>query len=258
METQQVTKTKQNNLLLSNTLDDRDEDHRMFVAYAKTRVLDEDGKIIAQDKTLRNILVSRNCKLVTYVVNRYYKKPEHRQLREDLLQEGNFGLISAVEKFDPARGCKFSTYATWWVRHAITNYLLCHEPQVHVPSHIRTTQNKMLRAMKEKGWSFQDLTSENAEALGFTEKVMNEVNASLKSRWISSLEEAVPGSSPSGERITWKEFLADLNAKGSDTKVDHKNLISVVRKALNKLSYREKNIILLRYNVISKAEEVRP
>jgi DNA-directed RNA polymerase sigma subunit (sigma70/sigma32) len=110
---------------LSKNLDDRDEDLRLFVLYATTRVVDANGKLVNQDKNLRNALANRNCKLVTYVVNKFYnKKFEHKQIREDLLQEGNFGLISAVEKFDPHRGVRFSTYATWWIRHAINNYLL--------------------------------------------------------------------------------------------------------------------------------------
>jgi RNA polymerase sigma factor (sigma-70 family) len=240
---------------LSKQLDDREEDLKLFFDYATTRTLDENGKLIKQDQNLRNILTSRNCKLVTYVVNKFYnKKPEHKQVREDLLQEGNFGLISAVEKFDPHRGIKFSTYATWWIRHAINNYLLAHDPQLHVPSHIRTAQNKVLRTMKEKNLAFQDLTKENAAELGVSEKILSYVNCSLRSKWISSLEDSVT-TDPGEQNMTLKELLVSEEDVSSEVSIDYQALIVFVAEALKMLDERERNIILLRYNVI---QEVKP
>lgn len=244
---------------LSKRLDDRDEDAKLFVTYAGTRVLDQNGKLIEQDKRLRNILANRNCKLVTYVVNKFYnKKSEHKQIREDLLQEGGFGLISAVEKFDPSRGFRFSTYATWWIRHAINNYLLSQDPQLHVPSHIRTAQNKVLRTMREKNLGFQDLIEQNAEELGVSEKMLESINASLRSKWVSSMEEAVsPGFSNRDptQKVSLKDLLVDEEATASDSVMDYKTLVGFVKRGLSKLSIRERNIILLRYDVI---QEVAP
>jgi RNA polymerase primary sigma factor len=248
-------------MALSKRLDDRDEDIKLFVAYATTRVFDNKGKLLKQDKNLRNILANRNCKLVTYVVNKFYnKKLEHKQIREDLLQEGNFGLLSAVEKFDPHRGYRFSTYATWWIRHAINNYLLSQDPQVHVPSHIRTAQNKVLKAMKEKNLSFQDLIEENAADLGVSEKMLDSINSSLKSKWISSIDDVVHfqkqfGSSKSDERkVSLKDILVDEDEVSSEETLDYQALIETVKKGLLKLSDRERNIILLRYDVIQTVE----
>lgn len=241
-------------IALSKRLDDREEDLRLFVIYATTRTLDDKGKLVTQDKGLRNILANRNCKLVTYVVNKFYnKKLEHKQIREDLLQEGNFGLLSAVEKFDPHRGVRFSTYATWWIRHAINNYLLSQDPQVHVPSHIRTAQNKVLKTMKEKNMSFQDLIEANAAELGVSEKMLGSINSSLKSKWITSLEEPVVGDS-TDRRTTLKDLLVDEDETSNESAMDYKTLVEFVKKGLMKLTERERNIILLRYDVIQTVE----
>lgn len=259
MEQNQIS--PQASIALSKRLDDRDEDIKLFVTYATTRVLDEKGKLIQQDKNLRNILANRNCKLVTYVVNKFYnKKLEHKQIREDLLQEGSFGLLSAVEKFDPHRGYRFSTYATWWIRHAINNYLLSQDPQVHVPSHIRTAQNKVLKAMKEKNLTFQDLIEENAADLGVSEKMLDSINSSLKSKWISSIDDVVQyqkfqGSSKTNDRkITLRDILVDEDEVSNEETMDYQALVETVKRGLLKLSERERNIILLRYDVIQKVE----
>ena len=250
---EQSTMTPQMSASLSKKLDDRDEDAKLFVTYAATRQLDDCGKLVQQDKNLRNILANRNCKLVTYVVNKFYnKKTEHKQIREDLLQEGGFGLISAVEKFDPARGFRFSTYATWWIRHAINNYLLSQDPQLHVPSHIRTAQNKVLRTMREKKLGFQDLVGENAEMLGVSEKMLESINASLRSKWVSSMEDAVKvaGQGNNDQKVSLKDLLVDEETIASDSVMDYKTLVEFVKRGLSKLSTRERNIILLRYDVI--------
>lgn len=245
---------------LSKKLDDREEDLKLFFRYSDTREVDERGKLLKQDKDLRNVLANRNCKLVTYVVNKFYnKKKEHKQIREDLLQEGSFGLVSAVEKFDPYRGFKFSTYATWWIRHAINNYLLSQDPQLHVPSHIRTAQNKLLRTMREKNLTFKDLIEQNAAELGVSEKMLSNINHSLKSKWVTSLDtpiSAIHGKATSGATI--KDLLMDEDAMESDSLTDYTTLVGIVKKALMRLSQRERNIILLRYDVIqavSKQEE---
>jgi RNA polymerase nonessential primary-like sigma factor len=238
---------------LSKNLDDRDEDMKLFFRYSETRELDAKGKLVKQDKNLRNVLANRNCKLVTFVVNKFYsKKKEHQRIREDLLQEGSFGLLSAVEKFDPHRGFKFSTYATWWIRHAINNYLLSQDPQLHVPSHIRTAQNKLLKTMKEKNLTFKDLIEGNAAELGVSEKMLNSINHSLKSRWISSMDTAIPAQHGKGNStgLTIKDLLVDESDVGSDSVSDYHTLVEVVKRALLKLPERERNIILLRYDVI--------
>lgn len=237
---------------LSKQLDNREEDHRLFCTYAASRVYDGDGKLVRQDQKLRNILANRNRKLVTFVVNKFYsKKSEHKALREDLLQEGSFGLLSAIEKFDPYRGFKFSTYATWWVVHAINNFLLTQAPQLHVPSHVRTAQNKILRVMKEKDLTFADLLEGRAAEFGITEKMLDNVNHSLRSRWITSIDEKLAEGTE--ERTFFKDILADPGV-ASESLVDYETLVKIVAKSFERLGDREKMIILLRYDVIQDVD----
>lgn len=232
---------------LSQQLDNREGDHRLFCTYAESRVYDANGKLVKQDQKLRNILANRNRKLVSFVVNKFYsKKVEHKALREDLLQEGSFGLLSAIEKFDPHRGFKFSTYATWWVVHAINNFLLTQAPQLHVPSHVRTAQNKILRVMKEKNLAFSDLLCGRAAEFGITEKMLENVNYSLRSKWVTSLDEKV---SEGEEKSFFKDILAD-EGTASDSLVDYDTLVKIVAKSFERLDDRSKKIILLRYDVI--------
>lgn len=240
---------------LSKSLNNRKEDEQLFLAYANTKTFDvTTGKLTSQDKNLRNILTSRNCKLVTYVVNKFYnKKTEHKIIRDDLLQEGNIGLMNAVERFDPHRGYKFSTYSVYWVRHAINNYLLLQDPQLHVPGHIRTTQNKIMKLMKEKKIPFQGILSKtDGEKLEITDRTRNSINLSLKSKWLTSLD----GITSSGKVSTLRENLVDTQKKPHDLVWDQQTLVKAIRKILDEFPEKERNIILLRYSVISDVQSM--
>lgn len=244
---------------LSKKLDDRQEDMTLFLRYCTSKVVDENGKIIKQDKELRNVLANRNTKLVTYVVNKYYsKKREHKEVREDILQEGSFGLLSAVEKFDPHRGFKFSTYAMWWVRHSINNYLLSVAPHLHVPSHIRTAQNKLWKLMKDQDISFADLAKEGAAGkLGISEKMLDSINCSWLSKQITSLDSPAQSSEQkkdAGPCLTLKDLLVETGS-GSDELSDYNTLIGILKNGLMKLSEKERSVLLLRYDVIQTIEK---
>lgn len=240
---------------MSSQLDDRKEDMDIFIQYHQSKVFDDKGKLIKQDSRLRNMLSNRNTKLVTYVINKFYNKtPEHKQLRKDLLQEGSLGLLSAVEKFDPTMGFRFSTYATWWIRHSIHNYIISEEPQLHVPSHIRTAQNRALRLMQEHNLTFDQLVEGEGEKLGFTKKLLDCIACSLKSKWVSSFDALTDVNDTEEEGQfrggQYKDILINMTFKDSDRVVDHKTMKKAVKKAMDKLSDKERNIILLRYNII--------
>ena len=112
-----------------------------------------------QTKSLntRNQIVKKNQALVTYIINKYYSnKKDHNLLKEDMMQEGIIGLLSAIEGYKPDLGYRFSTYATWWIRQAINNYLLNVEPIIHVHSHVRTANNKIQKKLREENIVLQD------------------------------------------------------------------------------------------------------
>ena len=244
----------------------RPDDTALFQEYAK-RVADielmEENKSTSQPDlkkakrqkiNLRNNLVERNRPLVTYIVTKYYNKPNHHKNMEDLLQEGSIGLMSAIDAFDVSLGYKFSTYATWWIRQAVTSYLTNMEPTIHVPAHVRIAQNKVLKSMntnvnKVDETFFEKLTTEGSK-LDFTPKMMHSISCALKSRDIKSMETPV-GKSNSGEVLQLKHLIPDGKRETSD-KMDDSTLVKSLSRALNKLDDRKKNILLLRFNVIGE------
>lgn len=216
----------------------------MFLEYYKNR-----------DKKLRLRLAEKNQALVTYIVNKYYSsKTQHKTLREDLLQEGNIGLLSAIEGFDPHRGFKFSTYATWWIRQAVNNYLINVEPTIHVPSHVRTAQNKLFKQLKDETAELQELiaqaSSSDEKFDGFTDKMLSSINSAMSSRFVKSLDEPA---SNTGLQGTLGDTLED-NHDLADALMDKTAIIEFVREGLKQLPVRERLIILLRFDVIEEAE----
>ena len=106
--------------------------------------------------------------------------------------------------------------------------------------------------MREKKLGFQDLVEENAEALGVSEKMLESINASLRSKWVSSMEDSVKmaGQNNNDQKVSLKDLLVDEETTASDSVLDYKTLVEFVKRGLSKLSTRERNIILLRYDVI--------
>lgn len=222
-------------------------DQELFDEYASKREL-----------KLKNLIAVKNQKLVTYVVNKFYnKKKEHKDLREDLLQEGRMGLLHAIDKFNPSYGNQFSTYAILWIKQSINNFLLNQFPLIHVPSNVKTMQNKVFRRLKEENLVLKDLIDGNAKSLDVTEKMLIAINASLRARWVSSIEEHVSnnGNGTSDNENTIKDLISNPDEVLMDVLTDQTKLLKVVKKSLNKLSDREKFILLLRYNVIDSVDK---
>ena len=229
------------------------DDTALFIKYQATKVLDPvTGKLQSSDKRIRNMLAERNTKLVTYVVSKFYgRKQEHKEMREDLLQEGQLGLFSAIDGFKPELGFKFSTYACWWVRQAINNYILDQKPHLHVPSHVRTAQNTVMRQLRELGMSVKDIREEDLESFGITEKMLGCINASLKSKWISSTDEKVRAYGDSDGTMTVGDSIPS-SLLGVDQLMDYGSLITCAKEALRALPVRERLVVLLRYNIIQE------
>lgn len=214
---------------------------QMFFEYFTTR-----------DTNLRSRIALKNQPLVTFIVNKYYSnKVQHKTLRDDLLQEGNIGLLSAIDGFDPNKGFRFSTYATWWIRQAVNNYLINIEPTIHVPSHVRTAQNKLLRQLKEENTEFQELISNDLDTTKYpiTTKMLGSISSAISSKYIKSLDEEIKCfGDESGSSL--KENLVDP-LPFQDQRIDEKLMSKFVKKALLGLSPRERLVILLRFNVIT-------
>jgi len=240
----------------------RDEDLFREYAALKTKIVDDEEQKKKQHKSktiqVRNNLAQLNQPLVTYIVNKYYAgRKNHKKYREDLLQEGTIGLLSAIDGFDVNRGFRFSTYATWWIRQAVNNYLINIEPMIHVPSHVRTQQNKLLRKLREESRTFQSLIEEQTQPViningdTVSEKMLRSIRCAIESRYIGSLDKPISSKTGDGGVATLKDFLPE-NKPSLDKLFDQAKLIHIFRDGLKNLPERERYILLLRFDIISE------
>lgn len=233
--------------ILSN--DNEITTEQLFLQYYKTK-----------DKLVRKKLALANQALVTFIINKYYKdKIYNSNLKDDLIQEGNIGLLSAIDGYDPTLGFKFSTYGTWWIRQAINNYLINVEPAIKIPSHIRTASNKLTKQLQEENKKLNELISSSREkpeekVAGFTSKMIASIGSAANSKYIKSLDEEIGHDSSENRPVTLGDTLLDQTAS-CEQKIDRTSIIEFAKKALNKLPEKEKLILLLRFDVI-KIEEL--
>ncbi len=198
-------------------------------------------------KKARKKLIESNLRLVISIAKQYknYNVPI-----EDLIQEGNIGLMKSIERFDWKRGFRFSTYSTWWIKQAIGQYVLKRKRTIRLPAHAATVQRKMLQAAERfrEDTGFDPTTKELTELVGASETV---VNATIHSgRGTISLNQSFNGEAGQ-EGNTLENRLQDESAGADPFKnVAEKQLIEIVRDVLNDLTAKEAAILRLRFGLI--------
>lgn len=198
---------------------------------------------LSRDKKTRDAIAVKNQPLVTYIINKYYSyKSNHQSMREDLFQEGIIGLLSAIDGFDPHKGFQFSTYAIWWIRQAINNYLITVEPTITVPSHVRTAHNKLMKSLGDTGGNLFQVES---QGLDVSRKMLISIKSAVLSKGISSIEDTEA-----------TDPLHDPK-NSQETSLDNSKLLFLLRKSFNNLDTREKLILLLRFGVIKETDVER-
>ncbi len=197
---------------------------------------------VEQAKKNRRILIQSNLRLVVSIAKRY----SHRGLHlSDLIQEGNIGLIRAVEKFEYRRGYKFSTYATWWIRQAITRAIADQSRTIRIPVHMIEAMNKVMRASNEL---FQETgkepgAAEIAERSGLPLDKVKQV--------LEIAKDPISLESPVGneEDSNLADIIEDTKSSQPEEDTARSNLVAQTRKVLATLTPREEKVVRMRFGI---------
>jgi RNA polymerase primary sigma factor len=215
---------------------------------ANTKLADRRGELVRIGRESRDHLTSANLRLVVSVAKKY---PNRGMNILDLIQEGNAGLIRAVEKFEYERGFKFSTYATWWIRQAVTRAIADQARTIRIPVHMIESINRMLRITRELQAALgrQPTEEEVAEGMSVGQEIL--VTPDKVREMIKIRREPVSLETPIGEEDDARlgDFIEDRDAIAPLEAATGSLLREQIDTVLDSLSGRERHVLELRFGL---------
>ena len=196
------------------------------------------------DELAREKMISSNLRLAISIAKKYHKSGCNM---EDLIQESNIGLMRAIEKFDWRKGFKFSTYACWWIRQAVTRHVSMQKNTVRIPSHANSLSWKIKVMVDEYVEEFgtQPDNDEISTAKGVSVNLIEAAKQSLKLRNIISIDTPIGGDDSSR---TIKDSIPD-DSESIEDRMDNENLRDLIKASLKSLSKREEQVLRLRFGI---------